>query len=666
MSAQPPVPAPVSPLWSPNAARRGASQLARFIDCLAARRDLHFADYFALHRWSIEQSDAFWFELAHFADVRADWANAPVLRDGERMPGAEWFPGATLNFAENLLHWRDDHLALIAYDERGTRRTLSYRQLAAEVARVAAGLRDAGVVSGDRVAGFMPNIPETVVAMLATTSLGAIWSSCSPDFGIAGVLDRFGQIAPKVLITADGYFYGGKTLDSLEPISGVLAQLPSVNTVIVVPVVNAEPVITKLQGAASVSPRRISLWARFGTPGAKLSFPRLPFAQPLFVMYSSGTTGKPKCIVHGAGGTLLQHLKEHLLQVDLRRNDRLFYFTTCGWMMWNWLVSGLAVGATLVLYDGSPFHPDQGVLWRMAESEHVSIFGTSPKYLSALEKSGWHPREHVQLPALRTVLSTGSPLAPEQFDFVYRSIKDDIQLASISGGTDIISSFCIGNPLSPVYRGELQGPGLGMAVDVIDDAGRSLPPGEKGELVCRRSFPSMPLGFWGDADGSRYRKAYFERFPGLWHHGDYALRTASGGFVILGRSDAVLNPGGVRIGTAEIYRQVETLPEVLESLCIGQDWQGDVRVVLFVRLREGVALDEALQQRIRQTIRANTTPRHVPARIVAVAEIPRTISGKIVELAVRNVVHGLPVSNTDALANPQALEHFRDLPELRT
>jgi len=665
MSAQSAVPASVSPLWSPSDVRRGASQLARFIECLAARRDLRFADYFALHRWSIEQSDAFWFELAHFADVRADWADAPVLRHGERMPGAEWFPDARLNFAENLLHWRDDHPVLIAYDERGTRRTLSYRQLAGEVARVAAGLREAGVVSGDRVAGFMPNIPETVVAMLAATSLGAIWSSCSPDFGIAGVLDRFGQIAPKVLITADGYFYGGKTLDSLAPISGVLAQLPSVHTVIVVPVVHAEPPMASLQSAASDPPRRISLWERFGTPGAKLSFPRLPFAHPLFVMYSSGTTGKPKCIVHGAGGTLLQHLKEHLLQVDLRRNDRLFYFTTCGWMMWNWLVSGLAVGATLVLYDGSPFHPDEGVLWRVAESEHVSIFGTSPKYLSALEKSAWRPHEHVRLPSLRTVLSTGSPLAPEQFDFVYRSIKDDIQLASISGGTDIISSFCIGNPLSPVYRGELQGPGLGMAVDVIDDAGRSLPPGEKGELVCRRSFPSMPLGFWGDDDGSRYRKAYFERFPGLWHHGDYALRTASGGFVILGRSDAVLNPGGVRIGTAEIYRQVETLPEVLESLCIGQDWQGDVRVVLFVRLREGVALDEALQQRIRQTIRANTTPRHVPARIVAVPEIPRTISGKIVELAVRNVVHGLPVSNTDALANPQALEHFRDLPELR-
>ena len=651
------------PLWTPGEERRRASNLARFIDCLAARRNLHFAGYEALHRWSIEQADAFWFELAHFADVKADWADAPVLLDGERMPGARWFPGARLNFAENLLHYRDDHPALVFHNERGQRRTLSYRQLAAETGRVAAGLRDAGVTAGDRVAGFMPNLPETIIAMLATTSLGAIWSSCSPDFGIAGVLDRFGQISPKVIITADGYFYGGKTLDSLGPIAGVLAQLPSVSSVVVVPYVAAEPDLGRLQTAG---PRTVQVWDRFGTPGAKPTFVRQPFDHPLFVMYSSGTTGKPKCIVHGAGGTLLQHLKEHQLHVDLRRNDRLFFFTTCGWMMWNWLASGLAVGATLMLYDGSPFHPDEGVLWRMAEVEHISIFGTSPKYLAALDKAGYRPRERVQLPALRTLISTGSPLAPEQYDFVYRDIKDDVQLASISGGTDIISSFCMANPLGAVYRGELQCAGLGMAVDVVDDAARSLPAGEKGELVCRRSFPSMPIGFWGDTDGSRYRKAYFERFPGIWHHGDYAQRTAHGGFMILGRSDAVLNPGGIRIGTAEIYRQVETLPEVLESLCIGQDWQGDVRVVLFVRLREGVALDEALQRRIRDTIRANTTPRHVPARIVAVAEIPRTISGKIVELAVRNVVHGLPVTNTDALANPAALAHFRDLPELRS
>jgi acetoacetyl-CoA synthetase len=650
---------PENVLWTPGKARREDANLTRFVECLAARRGLQFDDYASLHRWTIERPDAFWFELAHFTDVRAEWADAPVLVDGEKMPGARWFPGARLNFAENLLRFHDDHPALLATNERGQRRTLSYKQLNAEVGRIAAGLRDAGVKPGDRVAAFMPNLPETVIAMLAATSLGATWSSCSPDFGIAGVLDRFGQIAPKVLITADGYFYAGKTIDSLSPIGRVLAELPSVTTVLVVPYVSNAPDCSRLSSA------NVQLWSQFGAPGAKPVFTRLPFDHPLFVMYSSGTTGKPKCIVHGAGGTLLQHLKEHELHVDLRRQDRLFFFTTCGWMMWNWLVSGLAVGATLVLYDGSPLHPDEGILWRMAEEEHVSIFGTSPKFLAALDKAGYRPRERVALPALRTLISTGSPLAPEQFDFVYREVKSDLHLASISGGTDIISSFCIGNPTAPVHRGELQCAGLGMAVDIVDDRGESLPAGEKGELVCRGSFPSMPIGFWGDEDGSRYRKAYFERFPGLWHHGDYAMRTPSEGFVILGRSDAVLNPGGVRIGTAEIYRQVETLPEVLESLCIGQDWQGDVRVVLFLRLREGVVLDESLRQRIRDVIRTNTSPRHVPARIIAVPEIPRTISGKIVELAVRNIVHGLPVTNTDALINPGCLEHFKDIPELK-
>ena len=645
------------PLWRPDEERVAASNMARFRACVEARQGVRVPDYAALHRWSVEQPGEFWTEFAHFADVRADWGSGPPLVDGDRMPGARWFPGARLNFAENLLHFRDDQPALVFFNERGSRRVLSYRQLHAEVGRIAAGLRDCGVGPGDRIAGFMPNLPETVIAMLATASLGAIWSSCSPDFGIPGVLDRFGQIEPKVLFTADGYFYAGKTLDSLGPISGVLAQLPSVRRVVVVPYVGDA---TRDTGAL-----RDAVWFEaFGQRDAKPGFARLPFDHPLYVLYSSGTTGKPKCIVHGAGGTLLQHLKEHLLHTDLRRPDRLFYFTTCGWMMWNWLVSGLATGATLLLYEGSPFHPDPGVLWRMAADEHVTIFGTSAKYLASLEKSGYRPRQEVDLHALRTVLSTGSPLAPEGFEFVYRDVKPEVLLASIAGGTDIVSCFCLGNPTLPVYRGEIQCLGLGMDVSIVDASGAPLPVGEKGELCCARPFPSMPLGFWNDPDGSRYRAAYFERFPGLWHHGDYAAITAHGGVVIHGRSDAVLNPGGVRIGTAEIYRQVETLPEVLESICIGQDWDDDVRVVLFVRLRDGVELDEALQRRIRDTIRRNTTPRHVPAKIVRVADIPRTLSGKIVELAVRNVVQGLPVTNTDALANPQALELFRNLPEL--
>jgi acetoacetyl-CoA synthetase len=508
---------------------------------------------------------------------------------------------------------------------------------------------------GERVAGYLPNLPEAVVAMLATTSLGATWTSCSPDFGIQGVLDRFGQVAPRVLFTADGYFYNGRTLDSLAPVRSVLGRLPSVRRVVVVPYVAAAPRLDGLGDAVD--------YREFVQRGAALEFTRVPFDAPLYVMYSSGTTGVPKCIVHGVGGTLLQHRKEHLLHTDLGPGDRLFFFTTCGWMMWNWLVSALASRCTIVLYDGSPFAPDRDVLWRMAERERVSAFGTSPKYLSALEKDGGTPGRDFDLGALRTLLSTGSPLAPEQYDYVYGAIKADLHLASISGGTDIISCFCLGNPWLPVHRGEIQSPGLGMATAVFDDDGRPVR-GRQGELVCSAPFPSMPVGFWNDPDGSKYRAAYFERFPGVWCHGDYALATEHGGIVILGRSDAVLNPGGVRIGTAEIYRQVEKLEEILESLAVGQDWENDVRVVLFVRLRPGTELDAALEQRIRAVIRANATPRHVPARILAVPDIPRTISGKIVELAVRNVIHGRPVRNTDALANPAALEHFRNRPEL--
>ncbi|MFN5177772.1 acetoacetate--CoA ligase [Limnohabitans sp.] len=670
-----------TPLWAPSPQRVADAHLTRFIERLDRRRGLSIDGYAALHRWSLERPDAFWFEVAHYADVRADWADTPVLRHGERMPGAEWFPGARLNYAENLLHFHDDGPAIIAWDERShaepaRRRSLTRRKLESEVARIASGLRAAGVVAGDRVVGFLPNIPEAVIAMLAAASIGAVWSSCSPDFGVAGVLDRFGQIAPKVLVTADGYFYAGKSIDSSAPVAGVLAALPSVRTVLVVPFQAGETRgaevaarlaerLAALSADGAAAPPTVLPWSGFGTPGARPVFERLPFDHPLFVMYSSGTTGVPKCIVHGAGGTLLQHLKEHQLHCDLKRGDRLFFFTTCGWMMWNWLAGALASGATIVLYDGSPLHPDPGALWRMAETEKVTHFGTSPRFLAALAKAGYLPREHVALGALRSVLSTGSPLPPESFDFVYDAVKRDVHLASISGGTDIISCFCLGDPTAPVFRGEIQCAGLGMAVDVDDGAGRPLPVGERGELVCRQPFPSMPLGFWGDPDGARYRKAYFERIPGVWHHGDFVSRTARGGFLIHGRSDAVLNPGGVRIGTAEIYRQVERLPEVLESVCIGQEWQDDVRVVLFGRLRDGVALDDALRTRIRDAIRAHTSPRHVPARIVAVADIPRTLSGKTVELAVREVVHGRPVANTDALANPAALELFRDLPELR-
>jgi acetoacetyl-CoA synthetase len=646
------------PIWIPTALRVADANLTRFMTFLRERGvQAGAGDFGLLWRWSVEQPADFWQALWEFAGVVGEAGDGAVLVDGDRMPGARWFPAARLNFAENLLRTSGTEPAIVFCSERGDRRELSWDALRAEVARIADGLRGAGVGPGDRVAGFMPNLPETIVAMLASASVGATWSSCSPDFGLQGVLDRFGQIAPKVLFTADGYVYGGRTHDSLARVAEVVSRIASIERVVVVPYAGATPGPAQVPGSVA--------WSAFGTAGRAPRYERLPFDHPLYVMYSSGTTGVPKCIVHGAGGTLLQHLKEHQLHTDVKPGDRLFFFTTCGWMMWNWLASGLASGATLMLYEGSPFHPDPGVLWRMAGDEGITIFGTSPKYLAALEKSGYRPREHGSLMRLRTILSTGSPLAPEQFDFVRDAVGEDVQLASISGGTDIVSCFALGNPLLPVYRGELQCRGLGMKVEVWDEDGRSIV-GEKGELVCTAPFPCMPIGFWNDTDGAKYRAAYFERFPGVWHHGDYALLTGRGGLVILGRSDAVLNPGGVRIGTAEIYRQVEQLDEVLDSVVIGQDWQGDVRVVLFVRLREGAVLDEALQARIREQIRRNTTPRHVPARIVQVADVPRTISGKVVELAVRNVVHGRPVKNTDALANPQALEQFRNRPELDT
>ncbi len=610
-------------------------------------------DYDALHAFSLADPTRFWSAVVERCGIRFHAPFHEVLEQPGDMTTARWFTGSRLNYAEHLLRAPDERLAIIFRGENGARRELRYDELRDAVAAVAAGLRASGVGPGDRVAGYLPNCPEAIIAMLAAASIGAVWTSCSPDFGVNGVVDRFGQVGPKVLFCADGYFYNERRFDSLATVAEVLGRIGGIERIVVVPFAGGTPA---LPGERACS------WDDFRADG-ELRFEPLPFDHPLFIMYSSGTTGAPKCIVHGHGGTLLQHQKEHVLHCDLDGQDRLFYFTTCGWMMWNWLASGLAADSTLVLYDGAPFAEDGRILWRIADEERVSVFGTSAKYLAAQDKAGVEPGRDFDLSAIRSVLSTGSPLAPAGFDWVYGHVGADLQLASIAGGTDLISCFVLGNPLLPVRRGEIQCKGLGMAVEVYDEDGRSLA-GSRGELVCTRAFPSMPVGFFNDDDGSRYHDAYFARYPGVWAHGDFAEIRETGGIVIHGRSDAVLNPGGVRIGTAEIYRQVEKLDEVLESIAIGQDWQDDVRVVLFVVLRGDVELDDALIDRIRRTIRENTTPRHVPAKIVAVPEIPRTISGKIVELAVRAVVHGQPVKNTDALANPEALEHFRNRPEL--
>ncbi len=649
---------PDQPLWIPSEKRKSSSNLRRFMNELEISDGLQLQTYADILRFSTEKPEVFWLKLWEFCGVRAETRGKRILVDRDKMPGGRFFPDARLNYAENLLRRNDAEPALIFWGEDKIKITMSWRELNARVAQTHRALVQAGIKPGDRVCAVVPNQPETIVAFLAVASLGATWSSCSPDFGERGILDRFGQIGPKLLFTCDAYFYAGKTHSLSEKITKVLTQLPSVEQTVVIDYTGA----AKTMAAQLPNAQTLETF-RSRESEEPIAFEQMPFDHPLYILYSSGTTGIPKCIVHRAGGILLKHLCELALNTDVKPGDRLFYFTTCGWMMWNWLVSGLAAGATLLLYDGSPFHPTERALFDFADEAGMSIFGTSAKYIDSLRKTGWRARDTHRLHSLRTMMSTGSPLSAENFDFVYDAVKPDIHLASISGGTDICGCFVGGNPLSSVWRGEIQGPMLGMAVDVLDDDGHPVKQ-QKGEMVCKLPFPSMPVMFWNDADGQKYHNAYFARFENIWCHGDFAEITAHGGLIIHGRSDATLNPGGVRIGTAEIYAQVERIPEVLEALAIGQDWDNDVRVVLFVKLAAGISLDDKLIAQIKKQVRDGASPRHVPAVILAVSDIPRTKSGKITELAVREIVHGREVKNKEALANPEALELFRNLPAL--
>ena len=644
-------------LWQPSERAIEEAQITQFARQIVRKRRLELNSYPEFYRWTVDNPEEFWSDVWDFCGVIASRRGSSVLVDGDKMPGAHWFPEARLNFAENLMRRGDRGDAFVLWDERGFRRRVSFADLYSDVSRAVQALQVLGLRAGDRAAAFIPNIPEAGMLALAALSQGIVWSSCSPDFGVDGVVERFGQIEPKVLFCADGYRYNGQEHDTLERVREIVERLPTLRKAVVVPSLDEHVDVSDVPKAV-----RLDEWLRRYTAG-DIAFAQLPFDHPVYILFTSGTTGKPKCIVHGAGGALLQNLKMHKLQFDLRPGDRFFYFCTTNWVVWNLLFAGLCAEASVMLYDGSPFARDGRILFDCADKERFTHFGTSAKYIDAIAKRGLRPRDTHDLAALRMVLSTGSPLAPESFDYVYDAVKSDVCLSSISGGTDIMAAFADANPILPVYRGELQCRSLGIAVEVFDENGESIT-NEKGELVCTKPFPSMPLGFWNDRGDERYHAAYFAKYPNVWCHGDWSELTERGTMIIYGRSDATLNPGGVRIGTAEIYRVVERIAEVEEAVAIGQIWQSDTRVVLFVKLRDGQTLDARLEERIRSEIRRHASPRHVPAKIVQVADIPRTKNGKVVELAVKAVVHGMPVPNTDALANPDALEHFRDLPQL--